>query len=442
MINRIIEICMQNRMLVLIIFVFLTMAGWWALRNTPIDAIPDIGENQVIVFADWPGRSPRDIEDQVIYPLGIAMLGIPDVKDVRSNSMFSFGYINIIFKENVDFYWARTRVLERMNLAQKDMPPGVVPVLGPDATGIGQVFWYTVENGYYCPDHPTKRYADAGKCPEDGKPLIPSRLDLHELRTLQDWTIRYYLASADGVSEVASVGGYVKQYQVDVDPNLLLAYNTPLSMVFNAIRASNMDVGAKVIEEGGMEFLIRGLGFIKSIEDIEDIVVKAHNGVPIYVKNLGTVTEGPDFRRSALDKAGVPATGGVVLMRYGDNPLRVIDNVKAKIVELEPGLPPGVRIVPFYDRSHLIHRATDTLKETLIGQVIVAAAVIIFFLGQVTNSLIIALVLPMGVLFSFLGMKLIGLPSNIMSMAGIAIAIGVMVDAGIDHDGEHHPPFA
>ena len=431
MINRIIEICMRNRLLVLIIFVFVTMAGWWALNRTPIDALPDIGENQVIVFADWPGRSPRDIEDQVIYPLSITMLGIPDVKDVRSNSMFSFGYINIIFKDDVDFYWARTRVLERMNLAQKDMPEGVVPVLGPDATGVGQVFWYTVENGYYCPNHPTKRYAGPGKCPEDGETLIASNLELHELRTLQDWTVRYYLASADGVSEVASVGGYVKQYQIDIDPNTLLAYKVSLSTVYNAVRGSNLDVGAKVIEEGGMEFLIRGLGFIKSITDIENIVVKEHNGVPIYVKNLGTVSEGPDFRRSALDKAGIPATGGVVLMRYGDNPLRVIENVKAKIAELAPGLPPGVRIVSFYDRSHLIHRATDTLKETLTEEIIVAGIVILIFLGQISSSLIIALILPMGVLLSFVGMRIIGLPSNIMSMGGIAIAVGVMVDAGI-----------
>ena len=431
MINRIIEICMKNRLLVLVIFVFVTMAGWWALNRMPIDAMPDIGENQVIVFADWPGRSPRDIEDQVIYPLSITMLGIPDVKDVRSTSMFSFGYINIIFKDDVDFYWARTRVLERMNLAQKDMPEGVVPILGPDATGVGQVFWYTVENGYYCPKHPTQRYAEPGKCPEDGETLIASNLELHELRTLQDWTVRYYLASADGVSEVASVGGYVKQYQIDIDPNTLLAYNVPLSMVYNAVRGSNLDVGAKVIEEGGMEFLIRGLGFIKNIADIENIVVKEHNGVPIYVKNLGTVSEGPDFRRGALDKAGIPATGGVVLMRYGDNPLRVIENVKAKIAELTPGLPPGVRIVSFYDRSHLIHRATDTLKETLTEEIIVAAVIILLFLGQVSSSLIIALVLPMGVLLSFVGMRIIGLPSNIMSMGGIAIAIGVMVDAGI-----------
>ena len=244
-------------------------------------------------------------------------------------------------------------------------------------------------------------------------------------------TVRYYLASADGVSEVASVGGYVKQYQIDIDPNTLLAYNVPLSAVYNAIRGSNLDVGAKVIEEGGMEFLIRGLGFIKNIADIENIVVKEHNGVPIYVKNLGTVSEGPDFRRGALDKAGIPATGGVVLMRYGDNPLRVIENVKAKIAELTPGLPSGVRIVPFYDRSHLIHRATDTLKETLTEEIIVAAVVILLFLGQVSSSLIIALVLPMGVLLAFVGMRIIGLPSNIMSMGGIAIAIGVMVDAGI-----------
>ena len=431
MINRIIETCLRNRLLVLAVFALITMAGWWALNNTPIDAIPDIGENQVIVFADWPGRSPQDIEDQVIYPLSITMQGIPDVKYVRSTSMFSFGYINIIFKDNVDFYWARTRALERINTAMKDMPEGVVPTLGPDATGIGQVFWYTVENGYYCPDHPAKRYAEPGKCPEDGQELVPSRLDLHELRSLQDWTVRYYLAAADGVSEVATVGGYIRQYQVDVDPNAMLAHGVKLSAVYGAIRASNVDVGAKVIEEGGMEFLIRGLGFIKSIEDIENVVIAEQDGVPIYVKNIAVVTEGPDFRRGALDKEGIPAVGGVVLMRYGDNPLRVIDNVKQKISEVEPGLPPGVRIAPFYDRTALIHRATDTLREALTTEILVASLVVLVFLGQFTSSLIISMILPLGLLFSFLGMKLLGLPSNIMSMGGIAIAIGVMVDAGI-----------
>lgn len=431
MFNRIIEICMRNRLLVFAVFIMIALAGWWALNNTPIDAIPDIGENQVIVFADWPGRSPQDIEDQVVYPLSIAMQGIPDVKYVRSTSMFSFGYINIIFKDEVDFYWARTRVLERINTAIKDMPDGVVPALGPDGTGIGQIFWYTVENGYYCPDHPAERYAEPGKCPTDGKKLVPSNLDLHELRSLQDWTVRYYLAAADGVSEVATVGGYVRQYQVDIDPNLLVSHNVKPVAVFNAIRSSNVDVGAKVIEEGGMEFLIRGVGFIKSIEDIENIVVGESGGVPIYVKNLGVVSEGPDFRRGALDKEGIPAVGGVVLMRYGDNPLRVIQNVKGKISEIEPGLPSGVRIVPFYDRTALINRATTTLKSTLINQIIVASLVILVFLGQFTSSIIISMILPLGILFSFLGMKIIGLPSNIMSMGGIAIAIGVMVDAGI-----------
>ena len=431
MFNRIIEICMRNRLLVFAAFILIALAGWWALKNTPVDAIPDIGENQVIVFADWPGRSPQDIQDQVIYPLSITMQGIPDVKYVRSISMFSFGYINIIFKDEVDFYWARTRVLEKINTAIKDMPEGVVPALGPDGTGIGQIFWYTVENGYYCPDHPVKRYAKPGKCPEDGEKFIPSNLDLHELRSWQDWTVRYYLSAADGVSEVATVGGYIKQYQVDIDPNLLIAHGVKPAAVFGAIRSSNVDVGAKVIEEGGMEFLIRGVGFIKNIEDIENIVVSESDGVPIYVKNLGVVSTGPDFRRGALDKEGIPAVGGVVLMRYGDNPLRVIKNVKQKIGEIEPGLPPGVRIVPFYDRTALINRATDTLKNTLINQIIVASLVILLFLGQLSSSIIISIILPLGILFSFLGMKIIGLPSNIMSMAGIAIAIGVMVDAGI-----------
>jgi len=431
MAHKIIDLCLKNRILVLIFFGLLISAGWWAMKNTPIDAIPDIGENQVVVFAEWKGRSPRDIEDQVIYPLSVVLLGIPDVEDVRSTSMFSFGYVNVIFKEHVDFYWARTRVMERLNTAIKDMPVGVVPTLGPDATGIGQIFWYTVENGYYCPEHTTDRYANGGKCPHDGKDLIPSRLDLHELRSLHDWTIRYFLASANGVSEVASVGGYVKQYQIDIDPDLLFAHNVSLSTVYNAVTASNIDIAAKVIEESSSEILIRSLGFIKSIEEIENIVVTERNGVPVYVRNLGTVGIGPDFRRGALDKEGVPATGGVVLMRQGGNPLRIIRNIKMKIAEITPGLPPGVRIVPFYDRSELIGRATDMLKETLIDEMAIASIVLIVFLGQISSSLIVAIILPISILLTFLGMKLIGLQSNIMSMSGIAIAIGVMVDAGI-----------
>jgi Cu(I)/Ag(I) efflux system membrane protein CusA/SilA len=431
MIKKAIELAVRNPLLVVAAFILLAWAGWEARRTTPVDAIPDIGENQTIVFVDWPGRSPQDIEDQVIYPLSTKMLGIPGIKDIRSNSMFSFGYINIIFKESIDFYWARTRVLEKLDLARKDLPEGVVPYLGPDATGIGQIFWYTVENGYYCPDHPDKRYASPGTCRKDGRQLVHSKLDLYQLRTLQDWYIRYYLEAADGVSEVAPVGGYVYQYQIDVDPNRLLALDVPLEHVLQAVRDSNLDVGAKVIEEGGMEVLLRGIGFVEDIEDIENVVVGSRKGVPVYVKDVAEVTAGPDFRRGALDRDGVPAVGGVVLMRYEDNPLRVIANIKKRIREVEAGLPPGVRIVPFYDRTALIVRARDTLNKTLITEIILTTAVVFLFLGQMRPSLIIALVLPFGVLASYLGMKLIGLPANIMSLSGIAIAIGVMVDAGI-----------
>ncbi len=431
MIKKLIELAVRNPLLVIAAAILFVWAGWQARRTTPMDAIPDIGENQVVVFADWMGRSPQDVQDQIVYPLSTKLLGIAGVKDIRANSMFSFGYVNIIFKDNIDFYWARTRVLEKLDLARKDLPEGVMPYLGPDATGLGQAFWYTVENGYYCPKHPAKRYASSGKCPDDGEPLIPSKLDLHQLRTLQDWYIRYYLQTVDGVSEVGSVGGYVKQYQIDVDPNKLVALGVSLQDVFMAAMDSNLDVGAKVIEEGGMELLLRGIGFVKKVEDIENIVVGAHQGVPIYLKHVADVTLGPDFREGALDKDGVPAVGAVVLMRYRDNPLRVIAHVKQEIREIESGLPPGVRIVPFYDRTNLIKRAQATLNETLLEEIILTTVVVLLFLGQLLPTLIIALVLPLGVLASYLGMRLIGLPSDIMSISGIAIAIGVMVDAGI-----------
>ena len=431
MINKVIEYSLRNKFLIIAFFVFVIGWGYWALNKTPIDAIPDIGENQQIVFVDWPGRSPKDIEDQVIYPLTIKLMGIPGMKVIRSNSMFSFGMINIIFEEGIDFYWSRTRILERLNLVQKDMPEGVIPQLGPDATALGQIFWYTVENGYYCPDHPKLRYKEPGRCTEDGKELVFSDYNLGELRSIQDWYVRYQLNSAKGVSEVASVGGFVRQYQIDVDPNKLLAFNVNLHSMFNAVRSSNIDVGAKVIEEGGAEFIVRGLGFIKSVEDIENIVIGSHDGVPVYVKNVGQVTIGPDFRRGALDKEGVEVTGGVVLMRYGENPLKVIEAVKEKIEEITPGLSSGVQIVPFYDRTQLINRATDNLKRTLLEEIIVAVVIILLFLGHFRSSLIVSIVLPVGVLISFLVMYYLKIPSNIMSLGGIAIAIGVMVDAGI-----------
>ena len=431
MINRIIEYSLHNKFLVLALFALIIGWGYWALEKTPIDAIPDIGENQQIVFVDWPGRSPKDIEDQVIYPLTINLMGIPGMKVIRSNSMFSFGMVNVIFKEGIDFYWARTRILERLNLAQKDLPEGVIPRLGPDATALGQIFWYTVENGYFCPVHPKERYAEPGRCPRDGKDLLRSDYNLAELRSLHDWYIRYQLNAVGGVSEVASVGGFVKQYQIDVDPKKLLAYGVSLHNMFNSVRSSNIDVGAKVIEESGAEFIVRGLGFITSIEDIENIVIGSHQGVPVYVKNVGKVTIGPDFRRGALDKEGAEVTGGVVLMRYGENPLRVIEGVKEKIEEITPGLPSGVQIVPFYDRSQLINRATDNLKETLIEEIVVAVIIILLFLGHFRSSMIVSLVLPVGVVISFLIMYYLKIPSNIMSLGGIAISIGVMVDAGI-----------
>lgn len=431
MINKIIEYSLRNKFIILALFVLIIGWGYWTLNRTPVDAIPDIGENQQIVFVDWPGRSPRDIEDQVIYPLSVNLMGIPGMKVIRSNSMFSFGMVNVIFQEGVDFYWARTRILERLNLAQKDLPAGVIPQLGPDATALGQVFWYTVENGYYCPEHPKVRNSEPGKCPEDDQDLVLSDHNLGELRSIQDWYVRYQLNSAEGVSEVASVGGFVKQYQIDVDPHKLLAFNINLHGMFDAVRRSNIDVGAKVIEEGGAEFIVRSLGFIKSIEDIENIVIASHEGVPVYIKNVATVTIGPEFRRGALDKEGVEVTGGVVLMRYGENPLQVIEAIKEKIEEITPGFPAGVQIVPFYDRTELINRATDNLKKTLLEEIVVAVIIILLFLGHFRSSLIVSIVLPVGVLISFLVMYYLKIPSNIMSLGGIAIAIGVMVDAGI-----------
>ena len=431
MIDKIIEYSLRNKFIILALFVLVIGWGYWALNNTPIDAIPDIGENQQIVFVDWPGRSPQDIEDQVIYPLSVNLMGIPGMKVIRSNSMFSFGMINVIFEEGVDFYWSRTRILERLNMAQKDLPEGVVPQLGSDATALGQVFWYTVENSYFCPDHPHLRFDEPGVCPEDGEELVLSSYNLGELRSIQDWYVRYQLNSAQGVSEIATVGGYVKQYQIDVDPNKLLAYSVNLHSMFDSVQRSNIDVGAKVIEEGGTEFIVRGLGFLKSIEDIENIVIGAHDGVPVYVKNVGNVTVGPEFRRGALDKEGAEVTGGVVLMRYGENPLKVIEAVKQKIAGITPGLPPGVRIVPFYDRTELINRATDNLKDTLLEEIVVAVIVILLFLLHFRSSLIVSIILPVGVLISFLIMYYLKIPSNIMSLGGIAIAIGVMVDAGI-----------
>jgi Cu(I)/Ag(I) efflux system membrane protein CusA/SilA len=404
MINRIIEFALRNRFL--IVAVYLAIAGWgyWALTRTPIDAIPDLSDNQVIIFTDWIGRSPQEVEDQVTYPLTTSLQGLPGVRAVRGQSAFGFSMINLIFEDSVDLYWARSRVLERLNLVTKQLPEGVVPTLGPDATGVGQIFWYTVEG--------------------EGQ-------SLRDLRTLQDWFIRYQLNSVPGVAEVASVGGEVQQYQIDVDPNRLRAYSIPFSMIVEAVKRSNTNVGGNVIEQNGQWSVVRGVGLIGSTEDVENIVIGSSNGTPVYVKNVARVQTGNAFRLGALDRDGKEAVGGVVIARYGVNTLDVIEGVKQKLESIKAGLPAGVRIVPFYDRTELILRATDTLKRALIEELILVTLVHIIFLFHFRSILIVTLPLPLAVLTSFLFMHYMGISSNLMSLSGIAIAIGVLVDAGI-----------
>jgi Cu(I)/Ag(I) efflux system membrane protein CusA/SilA len=404
MINRLISYCLKTPFVVFVIYGAFIFWGAWAVSNIPIDAIPDIGEKQVVVYTDWPGRSAQDVEDQVTYPLSVTLQGVPGVKTIRASSAFGFSEVYLIFEDKIDYYFARSRVLERLNIAATKLPPNVSPVLGPDATGLGQVYWYTVEG--------------------QGQTL-------EELRSLQDWFIRYQLNSVKGVSEVATVGGFVKQYQIDVDPNKMLSYNVQLEDVLRSVKDSNIDVGAKVIENSGMEFIVRGLGFIKNTDDIEKIVVGENNGVPIYVKNIATVRLGPEFRRGALDKEGSQAVGGVVVMRYGENAMQTIHRVKEKIKEIEKGLPLGVKIIPFYDRTELIHRTIGTLKEALILEIIITMAVVVPFLAHIFAGIIICLALPFSVLLAFIAMYYLGIDSNIMSLSGIAIAIGALVDMGI-----------
>ncbi|HYL98286.1 MAG TPA: efflux RND transporter permease subunit, partial [Blastocatellia bacterium] len=404
MINRIIEFSLKNRFVVIAAYLALAGAGYWALVHTPIDAIPDLSDNQVIVFTDWQGRSPQEVEDQVTYPLTTSLQGLPGVRAVRGQSAFGFSMINIIFEDSIDLYWARTRVLERLNLVTKQMPEGVVPTLGPDASGLGQIFWYTVDGEGY---------------------------NLRDLRTLQDWFIRYQLTSVPGVAEVASVGGYVQQYQIDVDPNRLRDYNVPFTMIVDAVRRSNLNVGGNVVEQNGLWSVVRGIGLINSVGDIENIVVGAAGGTAIYVRNVAKVQIGNAFRVGALDRDGKEAVGGVVIARYGVNTAGVIAAIKDKIRLLQTGLPKGVQIHPFYDRSELIGRATNTLKHALIEEIILVTLAHIFFLYHFRSILIVTLPLPLAVLASFLFMRSLGITSNLMSLSGIAIAIGVLVDAGI-----------
>src|SRR5229473_684705 len=404
MVNWLIEVSLRNRFLVLGLFALLGVWGYWALLTTPIDAIPDLSDNQVIVFTDWTGRSPQEVEDQVTYPLTVSLQGLPGVRVVRSSSAFGFSMINVIFEDNVDLYFARSRVLERLQLLAKALPAGVVPTLGPDATGVGHVFWYTVEGQGH---------------------------SLRDLRSLQDWFIRYQLNSVPGVAEVASVGGMVRQYQVDVDPKRLRAFKIPISAVVDAVMRSNRNVGGNVVEGSGTWSVIRGLGLIESAKDLEQVVIGADNGVPIFVRQVADVKIGDAFRVAALVKGDKEAVGGVVVARYGVSTVEVIDRVKEKIAALQAGLPSGVRIVPFYDRSALIQRAVATLKRSLIEEAAVVTLVNILFLLHLRSVLIVTIPIPLAVLIAFLFMRYLGITSNIMSLAGIAIAIGVLVDAAI-----------
>lgn len=406
MIERIIDYSARNRVVILLLFAIIIGVGVWAVFKTPVDAIPDLSDNQVIVFTDYPGRSPQVVEDQVTYPLAVNLQGLPKVRAVRASSAFGFSMIYVIFEDSADIYWARTRVLERLNYAASLLPPGVVPTLGPDGTGVGHVYWYTIEGKGY---------------------------DLEQLRTLQDWFVRYQLNTVPGVAEVASIGGFVREYQIDLDPNRLFAYKIKVNQVMEAVKRSNNDVGGRLLEQADAEYLIRGRGYIQSTKDLEDIVVGADmNGTPVYVRNLGTVQLGGSIRRGLLDLNGEgEAVGGIVVMRYGENAKDVIDRVKDKIDALSKGLPPGVRIVAAYDRSDLIARAIDTLKRALTEEAIVVSLVILVFLLHFRSALVIVLTLPIAVLISFITMKLMGVTSNIMSLGGIAIAIGVLVDAGV-----------
>ena len=440
MIDRFIKYCMEQKLIVVLLGVVLLAWGlmvmpfqpgnWPHLPNgtqyphdpVPVDAIPDLGENQQIVFTEWPGRSPQDIEDQVTYPLTTALQGIPGVRTIRSNSMFGFSSISVIFEENVEFYWSRSRVLEKLaSLPPGTVPPGVEPQLGPDATAMGQVFWYTLQ----------------GRTPE-GEPV--GGWDPEELRSIQDWYVRYALQSAEGVSEVASIGGFVREYQIDVNPDAMRSFGVSLPQVINAVQRSNLDVGARTLESTGVEYVIRGRGFIQGVEDIEDTVVVSRDGIPVTISQVAAVSTGPALRRGVLTISGAEAAGGVVTARYGANPMQVIENVKNKIEEISPGLPrrtledgtvSQVTIVPFYDRSGLIQETIGTLEDALRNQILITVIVVLLMVFHLRSSAMISSMLPLAVLFTFIMMKLFGVQANVVALAGIAISIGTVVDMGI-----------
>ncbi len=413
MIEWIIEWSIRNRYLVILAALAVGVAGFRAMLTMPVDAIPDQSENQVIVFADWMGRGPREVEDQVTYPLSSRLQGLAGVKVIRSSSEFNFAMVSIIFDEGVDYYFARQRVLERLATIAPEMPEGVVPYLAPDATAVGQIYWYTVEG---------------------------EGVDLGELRAIQDWYVRYQLNSVPGVAEVASVGGAPREYQIDVDPNKLRAYGVTLGEIDAAVSRSNSAVGGRVIHKGEAEYLVRSAAWIRGVDDIGNTVVAERNGTPIYVKTVATVQLGPAFKRSVLEKDGREAVGGVVLMRVGENPLEVTRRIEAKVATLTPGLPTGVRIVPFYDRTPLIRNAMATVSDTVTHELIICTVAIVLVMGHLGGAFVVSITLPLAILGSFLMMKLLGIPSNIMSLAGIAISVGILEDQAVvmTENAAHH----
>jgi len=434
MFNRLVKYFLENRLITFIFLITFVVLGMvfmpfnWKSDFFPrdpiaVDAIPDIGENQQIVATEWMGRSPKDMQDQVTYPLTTALLGIPGVQTIRSTSMFGMSFIYIIFKDNIEFYWSRSRILEKLSsLPSGTLPAGVQPTLGPDATALGQIYWYTLE----------------GRNPKTGQPN--GGWDPQELRTIQDFYVKYGLSTAEGVSEVASVGGFIKEYQIDLNPEALKAFKVTVMDVMNAVRKSNLDIGAETMELNNVEYIIRGLGYVKNLNDLEISVVAVRNNVPVRIKDVARVSFGPATRRGGLDKAGSEAVGAVVVARYGSNPMDVITNVKDKIKEIEAGLPQKtlpdgtvskVTIIPFYDRTGLIKETIGTLESALSHEILISIIVIIILVMNLRASLIVAGLLPIGVLMTFILMRLFGVEANIVALSGIAIAIGVMVDIGI-----------
>jgi len=405
MVRKLIELALRNRLVVLMLATGLFAWGIFSLRQNPIDAIPDLSENQVIVFTEWMGRSPQIIEDQVTFPLVSNLQGIPKVKNIRATSMFGMSFVYVIFDDNADIYWARTRVLERLNYAQRLLPQGITPTLGPDGTGVGHVFWYTLD---------------------------AKKMDLGEQRALQDWYIKFALQTVPGVAEVASFGGFEKQYQLVIDPLKLQYYNVSLMDVMNKVKANNNDVGGRKFEMSDMSYIIRGLGYIKNRDDIENIALTNYNGIPVRIKDIGTVQMGGDERLGIFDENGEgEVVGGIVVMRYNENAEKVINAVKAKMKDVEKGLPPGVIFKTAYDRSTLIEEAIASVKGTLIEEIITVSIVVIIFLFHWRSAVVILIQLPISIAVGFILLQAFGISSNIMSLTGIALAIGVIVDDGI-----------